>query len=208
MSFWPVLQHILNPSVTLLDLLISNLVEITSTPLSTYFLVLPPFHLNSCSTIPPLSSSDHKGLLVSLHNDVVIERPLSSSSWTVWCYSQANFDLDGDLLNESDWNSMFSNASNVTQLWSTWQKRFLEIMEICIPKEWLPSKSISLGSLHHCLVQWTWMKRRNSLFRSFKHTGSVNRFKEEYKRQRNLDTTAIRHTKTSFLNQSHHICRL
>ena len=44
------------------------------------------------------------------------------------------------------------------------------------------------------------MKSRNSLFRSFKHTGSVNRF-EEYKRQRNPDTTATRHTKTSFLNQ-------
>ena len=71
---------------------------------------------------------------------------------------------------------------------------------ICIPKKQLPSKSVSLGSLHHCLVQW---RRRNSPFRSFKHTGSVNGF-QEYKRQRNLGTTAIRHTKTSFLNNLNH----
>ena len=112
-----------------------------------------PFHLNSCCTVPPLSSSGHEGQLVSLHNDVVIERPLSKSSRTVWCYSQANFDLACDPLNESDWNSMFSSASNVNQQWSSWQKRFLEIMEVCIPREGLPSKRISLGSLHHCLVQ-------------------------------------------------------
>ena len=68
------------------------------------------------------------------------------------------------------------------------------------PKKRLPWKSISLGALHHCLVQW---RRRNSPFRSFKHTGSVDGF-QEYKRQRNLGTTAIRHTKTSFLNQLHH----
>ena len=36
---------------------------------------------------------------------------------------------------------------------------------ICIPKKQLHSKSVSLGSLHHCLVQW---RRRNSPFRSFK----------------------------------------
>jgi len=128
------------------------------------FFVLSPFHLNYCCTIPLLSSnsSDHKGLLVLLHNDVVIKRPFSNSSRTVWCCSQANCDLACNL-NESDWNSMFSNASNVNQLWFTWQKRFLEIMEICIPqKAWLSPSLLSA------------IKRRNSPFRSFKFTGSVN----------------------------------
>ena len=46
------------------------------------------------------------------------------------------------------------------------------------------------------------IKRRNSLFRTYKHSGSVNKF-EEYKKQRNLVTTAIRHAKRSFLNQLH-----
>ena len=116
-----------------------------------FFFVLSPFHLNYCCTIPLLSSSDHKGLLVLLYNDVLIKRPFSNSSRTVWCYSQANCDLACDLLNESDWNSMFYNASNMNQLWSTWQKRFLEIMEICIPKKHFPQKSLALSN--HCLVQ-------------------------------------------------------
>ena len=73
---------------------------------------VPPFHFNSCCTIPPFSSSDHKRLLVSLHNDGVIERPLSNSLRFVWCYSQANFDLACDLLNESDWKERPS--------WSAW----------------------------------------------------------------------------------------
>jgi len=37
---------------------------------------------------------------------------------------------------------MFSNGSNVNQLWSTWQKRFFEIMEIRIPKNDFPQKHL------------------------------------------------------------------
>jgi len=37
------------------------------------YFVLYPFHLNYCYKIPLLSSLDHKGLLVLLHNDVVIK---------------------------------------------------------------------------------------------------------------------------------------
>jgi len=50
-----------------------------------------------------------------------------------------------DLLNESDWNSIFSNASNVNQLWSTWQRRFLEIMEFVTPKNDFPQKASPLA---------------------------------------------------------------
>jgi len=70
----------------------------------------------------------------------------------------------------------------------------LRLWKYVSPKKPLLEKAFPF---HHCLVQW---RRRNSPFRSFKHTGSVN----GYKRQRNLGTTAVRHTKTSFLNQLHH----
>ena len=129
--------------------------EITSTTLSIYFLYYYyPFSLKLLLYSSSSFFLRSRRAVVSLHNYVVIKRLLSKSSRTVWCYSLANFDLECDLLNESDWNSMFSNASNVNQHWSSWQKRFLEIMEICIPKEGLPPKRISLGSLHHCLAQW------------------------------------------------------
>ena len=95
---------------------------------------------------------------------------------------------------------MFSNeATDVNVLWSLWHKRFLEIMDICIPQKRLPPKK-HLPWLSPTLLSA--IKRRNSLFRIYKRTGSVNKF-EEYKKQRNLVTTAIRHAKRSFLNQLH-----
>jgi len=73
----------------------------------------------------------------------------------------------------------------------------LRLWKFVSPRNDFPEKA---SPFHHCLVQW---RRRKSPFRSFKHTGSVNGF-QEYKRQRNLGTTAIGHTKTSFLNHLHH----
>ena len=93
---------------------------------------------------------------------------------------------------------MFSNV------YPTWiscglpgKRGSLGLWKFVSPKNDFPEKA---SPFHHCLVQW---RRINSPFRSFKHTGSVNGF-QEYQRQRNLGTTAIGHTKTSFLNQLHH----
>ena len=124
------------------------------------FFISSPSHLNSCYTIPPLSTSDHKGLLVSFYTDVAIKRPSSNSWRTVWCYSHANFELASDLLDATDWHSMFSNATNVNVLWSLWHKRFLEVMDICIPKKRLPPKK-HLPWLSPILLNA--IKRRNSL---------------------------------------------
>ena len=93
-----------------------------------------------------------------------------------------------DLLDATDWLSMFSNyATDVNVLWSLWHKRFLEVMDICIPKKRLSPKK-HLPWLSPTLLSA--IKRRNSLFRTYKRTGSVNKF-EEYKKQRNLVTIQL-----------------
>jgi len=139
-SSWPVLQHSLNPSVMLL---VTHLNLSGNHSIIHLFFVLSPFHLNYCCTIPLLSSnsSDHKGLLVLLHNDVVIKRPFSNSSRTVWCCSQANCDLACNL-NESDWNSMHPTCISFG---SPGKRGSLRLWKFVSPKK--------LGSLHHCLVQ-------------------------------------------------------
>ena len=76
-------------------------------------------------------------------------------------------------------------------------KGFLKLWTSAFPKKRPPPKK-HLPWLSPTLLSA--IKRRNSLFRTFKRTGSVNKF-EEYKKQRNLVTTAIRHVKRSFLNQ-------
>ena len=60
-------------------------------------------------------------------------------------------------------------------------------MDICIPKKKFPLKNTFPPILLSAI------KRRNSLIRANKRTGSVNNI-EEYKKQRNLIPTAIPHT--------------
>ena len=72
--------------------------------------VSSPFLLNFCNTIPPLSTSDHHGFILSFHSNVVSRRPSTSTRRTVWCYAQADFDLACELLDHTDWNSLCTEA--------------------------------------------------------------------------------------------------
>ena len=100
---------------------------------------------------------------------MAVKRPSSNSWRTVWCYSHANFESACDLLDATDWFSMFSNdATDVNVLWSLWHKRFLEVMDICIPKKRLPPKK-HLPWLSPTLLSA--IKRRNIL--SSGHTNAL-----------------------------------
>ena len=87
--------------------------------------VSSPFLLNFCTTIPPLSSSDHQGFILSFRSNAVAKRPSSSTSRTVWCYNQADFEQARELLEQTDWNSLCPIDSDMNQWWSAWQTRFL-----------------------------------------------------------------------------------
>ena len=131
---------------------------ITCTPLLIYLCIIPFSLINSCFTIPPLSSSDHKGLLVSLHNDVI----LSNSSRTVWCYSQENFDLAWTYL-------MKVTGTQCSPMHPTWissglpgKRGSLRLWNLYPPKTTSLRKHLSWLS-PSLLRQW---RRRNSPFRS------------------------------------------
>ena len=76
-------------------------------------------------------------------------------------------------------------------------KGFLKLWTSVFPKknDFLQKKKKS-GPLKYCSVEL------NSLFRAYKYTGSVKKF-EQYKKQRNLITTANCQAKKSFLDQLH-----
>lgn len=73
--------------------------------------------LSSCSTvyIPPLANSDHHGLLLSLNIAATPCQPCAKSKRKLWRYSQADFNLAAEMINNTDWDSLLS--SNVDTCW-------------------------------------------------------------------------------------------
>lgn len=89
--------------------------------------VSSPVLTNSCHVIPPLSNSDHNGILVQCS---------WSKGRTVWCYNHADWVRASTLIELFDWNSILSEE--VDESWSNWSKQLLSIMDECIPKRTLP----------------------------------------------------------------------
>ena len=125
-----------------------------------------PSHLTGCVTIPALANSDHLGLLVSISAGNPGSLP-KRKSWSIWRYSHANFDPACELLDSTDWDSIFA-TNDVSSCWANWHSHFLKIMEECIPKVTLRSRP-NLPWLTKTVTQAN--RRRNFLFRAAKHSG-------------------------------------
>ena len=158
----------------------------TQTSCSTIDLVLmsSPSYLNSCTTIPPLSNSDHHGLSV-LFSAGTLPPSLKSNSRRIWRYSLANFDLACEMLDNTDWDGIFTE--NVNSSWENWKARFLQIMELCIPQLSLKSKK-NLPWLTKPVIQA--IRRRNSLFRAAKKSKSSAAY-QKYRAARNKVTALL-----------------
>ena len=171
--------------------------------------VSSPFLLNFCNTIPPLSTSDHHGFILSFHSNFVSRRTSTSTRRTVWCYVQADFDLACELLDHTDWNSLCTEAKDVNQLCSAWQSRFCSVMEQCISQK-VPPTQKHLPWLSPDHLPWLSpdllqaIRRRNTLFRAYKRTGSFRKL-VEYRRIRNIQLSSIRHSKKTFVNRLHDV---
>ena len=98
-----------------------------------------PSQLSSCSTIPPLTNSNHLGLLLSLTTTVNTHRTCSTSKRKLWRYSWADFDLAAEMINNTDWDSLLSD--NINTSWKSWHSKFMEIMHNCIPQVTAKSKN-------------------------------------------------------------------
>ncbi len=82
----------------------------------------------------------------------------------LWKYSCANFDKACDLFDATDWYTIIGNDVNAS--WSLWQAKFMEVMNVCVPKVRLPEKNtlpwlnssiyrdITKPSLHACKTVW------------------------------------------------------
>ena len=93
-------------------------------------------YIASCSTISPLSTSDHYGFELSLNWKLT--KLSTSHSRTIKRYDHADFETANELLEMVDWKSLMVDDIDVA--WENWKTRFLSIMDQCIPNPTLPAK--------------------------------------------------------------------
>ena len=84
----------------------------------TLVFVSEPSLLNTCDTIPPLSNSDHRGILMELPQKSV--KAEKSQSRLIWRYSYADWDKACKLINEFNWDSIL--FENIELSWELWHK--------------------------------------------------------------------------------------
>ena len=91
----------------------------------------------------------------------------------------ADFVKARNLIDQTDWDSLLSKDVNTSAC--MWQSKFLEIMELCIPRVMLPKRK-NPPWLCKSIVQA--FKKRNMLFKRAKRSCHVFDFLK-YKRFRN-----------------------
>ena len=109
------------------------------TSLTDLVLVSSPHHISDCFVIPPLANSDHLGLHIKL-DFKPLAQPKSSRSYAraIWRYSHADFPLAQQRIIGTNWDELFTD--DIDSSWLSWQSKFLEIMEECIPWRVLPPR--------------------------------------------------------------------
>ena len=151
-------------------------------------LISDPSFLSSCQVIPTLVNSDHCGIITKLLIKS-LSKNITLPSRVIWLYSHADWSLATDLICDYDWDSILT--SNVNTSWSKWYKIFLSIMEECIPKKRITSRT-NLPWLNNEIRQA--MKRRDILF---KHSG----YSASYKAARNSVVALLRKAKSEYFLQ-------
>ena len=128
--------------------------------------------LCSCSTIPPLGTSDHCGLELSLKWKVLN----LSKQRIVWRYDHADFQTANELLETVNWNFSWK----VTLMWLERQNLCLSWTSVC-QKTTIPTKR-NLSWLSKELTKS--ICARNLAYKCAKKTGALQHFLS-YKCKRN-----------------------
>ncbi len=147
--------------------------------------------LRSCCTVPPLASSDHRSVLVSLTWTQALVRKVRR---LVWKYSAADYEGASNELAIVP-PPTFS-TTDIDQHWYQWKDRFLAAMSRHIPsrkvvtRRCLPWLSQEIRIL---------INKRDRLFRKAKQTVSRSVW-EAFRKSRNRAVSALRSAKRQFYN--------
>lgn len=149
--------------------------------------------LHSCTTLPPLSSSDHLGLSLAIKWKSNPKATYSKPR-RIWIYKDADFSKARSLIQSTNWDSLLSDDVDLsTELWT---KKFLEIMEECVPQRGLKRRR-NLPWLTKSIVRH--MRKRNSVFMRAKRSKNPTHL-AKYKQLRNKVTLMLRAAKKNYFN--------
>ena len=153
-----------------------------------------PHLVNLCSIVPPLSNSDHNGILIQMwwRQSGSSSCPNNSKGRKIWLYNHADWDRAIELLDSCDWDVLLGQDAN--ESWTNWCEKFLSIMEECIPRRTLPQRR-NLPWLSKTIVQS--MRKRNYLYRKAKKSGNFCK----YKKARNKTTAVLRASKKRYFEK-------
>ena len=131
--------HMVSSSLSLTQV-VTTLTHFSSTCNSLIDLVFlsSPNSLIFCQTVPPLSNSDHLGLLVAVSAATTKSNPKRNGR-KIWRYALADYDLAHEMLSAIDWNALLQ-STDVNMCWSLWHTKFLQVMEVCIPQSVLKAR--------------------------------------------------------------------
>ena len=114
--------------------------------------------LQSCTTLPPLSPSDHLGVSLAIKWKTPT-KPTCSKSRRVWIYKDADFLKARKIIQATNWKSLLSDDVDLST--EQWTKKFLEIMEECVPQRDLKRRR-NLPWLTKNIVRH--IRKRNTMF--------------------------------------------
>jgi len=134
--------------------------------------------VQDCSVIPPLETSDHRGVLTTA-KWLVPSKPKPCNPRTIWKYALADFEKANELLSEIDMANILDDT-DVNLAWTKWQDAFLKTMEWCIPKGKTPKRK-NLPWLSKDMTKM--IKTRNRYFRRARSSTS---YAAKYRKMRNL----------------------
>ena len=148
--------------------------------------------VNSCSVVPPLSNSDHYGIQLEFAKpSIPVQNPKKPR--LVWRYALADFTKANETIESIDWDFLITDDVNVSL--ANWQKKYMSIMEDCIPRRALPKRR-NLPWMSKKITQS--IRKRNHLFKRAKHTNDYATH-QKYKKMRNNVTTLLRNAKKTYM---------
>ena len=169
------LTHVQDGSSSTIDLLFSNEESL----------------INKCETVPPLSTSDHYGV-VSVIKKKFAKHAVKCKGHRVWRYSYADWDGACGAIDDFDWDSIMSDDIDVAC--ENWNKQFMSIMEQFIPNCFLNSRR-NLPWLTKSLMRS--IRKKNLLFKKAKSTGNFRK----YKVHRNRTLAELRAAKKAYFRK-------
>ena len=158
-------------------------------------LLSSPSQLVSCNVIPPLGNSDHNGINLTI-KCFQNTPPVKSRKRTIWRYSHADFDKANRLIKATDW-TFLDNETNIDAVWTTWESKFMTIMEECIPRATI---------FPRCNLPWmsrsirAKIRKRNSAYKKARETGGTTTWKK-YTSLRNQVVHTLRQAKKDHLKK-------